>query len=100
MDGIRTVITENSVWKFDTVLLRYIRFPRHEAPDPGTIIPYTSDWDAYIALERRGDRIIVHRPVPWGEGAVRMTGGIERDDLEPDDLAGRVEHTGCGGRDA
>jgi hypothetical protein len=60
MDGIRTVVTENSVWKFDTTLSRYIRFPRHEAPDPGTIIPYTADWDTYIALERHGDRIIAN----------------------------------------
>jgi hypothetical protein len=100
MEGIRTVVTENSVWKFDTTLRRYIRFPRREAPEPGTLIPYTADWDAYVALERHGDRIIVHRPVPWGEGAMRMTGGIESDDLEPGDLAEQYEPTSQGTRDA
>lgn len=100
MEGIRTVVTENSVWKFDTTLSRYVRFPRHEAPDPGTLIPYTAEWDTYSVLERHGDRIIVHRPVPWGEGALRMTGVIERDDLEPEHLTEQSASSNLGARDA
>lgn len=69
-----------------------VRFPRGEAPDPGTVIPYTSKWEPYTGLERYGDRIVVHRPVPWGEGAMRMTGAIEWDDVEAADLLEHVGH--------
>ncbi len=87
MDGVRTIVTENSIWKFDIELCRYVRFPRYEAPDPGSLIPYTAQWEPYTALERHADRVVVHRPVPWGKGARRMTGMIEWDDLEDSDLA-------------
>ncbi len=86
IEGIRTLITQSSVWKFDVTLRRVLRLPRQEAPDPGTIVPYTAEWEPYTALQRQGNRVIVFRPVPWGEGAMRMTGAIEWDDLEPEDL--------------
>jgi hypothetical protein len=86
IDGIRTLVTASSIWKIDVTLRRYVRFPRHEAPDPHTRIPYTCEWEPYTALQREGDRLIVYRPVPWGEGAMRMTGLIEWDDLETDDV--------------
>ena len=86
IDGIRTIATTNSIWKFDVTLCQFLRLPRHEAPNPDTIIPYTGSWEPYTALERVGDHVIVYRPVPWGEGAMRMTGVIEWDDLEDDDV--------------
>ncbi len=86
IDGIRTIVTTHSIWKLDVTLRRVLRLPRHEAPDAGTLVPYTSQWEPYTGLERYANRVIVHRPVPWGEGAMRMTGAIEWDDLEPEDL--------------
>lgn len=83
---IRTVVTENSVWKLDVALRRYVRFPRSEAPEKA-LIPYTCTWEPFTALERFHDRLIVHRPVPFGQGARRMTGPIEWDDLDDDSLA-------------
>lgn len=86
MERLRTVVTSNSVWKFDLDLSRYVRFPRQEAPDAFASIPYTAEWEQYTHLQRFGPRILVHRPVPWGEGAMRMTGHVEWDDLEPEEL--------------
>lgn len=78
MMRVRTVVTASSVWKFDLDLMRYLRFPRHEAPND-TGIPYTGEWDDFIRIETCGDRLIVHRPVPFGTGALRMTGQVITD---------------------
>lgn len=83
---LRTIVTESSVWKFDTELRRYMRFPRGEDPGTSSLVPYQDGWDEYVRLERMGDRVMVHRPVPFGTGALRQTGVIEWDDLQDTDF--------------
>lgn len=85
MKRLRTVVTAHSVWKFDVLMSRYLRFPREDAPGPDALIPYSAGWEPYLGLERQGNRIVVHRPVPMGEGALRMTGRVEWRDLAPDE---------------
>lgn len=80
---IKTAITENSIWKFDMELMRYVRFPRSECPDVATIIPYTNEWDEFTKVERMLDgTLMVHRPVPFGTGAFRNTSLVLEDDLD------------------
>lgn len=81
MNNLKTAITVNSVWKFDLVLNRYIRFPRTEDTNQYADIPYTGEWDDFVKLERYKDSIIVYRPVPFGQGMLRRTSDIEWDDL-------------------
>lgn len=88
---LRTIVTENSVWKFDMELKRYLRFPRGEDPGIHAQIPYSAEWDEFTMLSRTGDRVMVHRPVPFGFGALRQTGPVEWDDLTDNDLTNQGE---------
>lgn len=76
--GLRTVTTESSVWIFDLDNMRYLRLPKTEAPGHGSI-PYTGEWDAFTRIEPNPPFIIVHRPVPFGTGALRQTGPVLHD---------------------
>ena len=76
---IRTIVTDNSVWKFDLGAMRYLRLPKSECPNPLSEVPYTGDWDDFTRIVPMGDRVMVYRPVPLGSGALRQTGAIEFD---------------------
>lgn len=82
---IRTAVTANSIWRFDVVERRYVRLPRAEDGGHHPTTPYTCEWEPYSALYRLHDRLLVHRPVPYGAGAERLSGAIEWDDLEAAD---------------
>mgnify|MGYP003143416694 CR=1 FL=1 len=47
-----TAVTDLSVWKFDLVLCRYLRFPRDEDPGGHPALPYDAKWDDFTRLER------------------------------------------------
>lgn len=83
--AIRTVVTANSIWRFDVVERQYVRLPCAEDGGRHPTIAYTCEWEPYLALYRVRDRLLVHRPVPYGTGAQRLTGAIEWDDLEATD---------------
>lgn len=76
--NLRTVVTESSVWRFDLDGMIYVRLPKDEF-DPQHPLPYTGEWEPYECIEPYGDRLVVHRPVPWGTGARRMTGPVWSD---------------------
>ena len=77
--NLRRITTESSVWVFDLDNMRYQRFPAVEAPQP-TNIPYTDGWDTFTRLEDMGNgHMMVHRPVPFGTGALRQTGIVVAD---------------------
>lgn len=73
---IRTVITESSVWKFDTIEKQYVRFPRTENPGQASNVPYTCTWEPYVDIIDEGEFLVVVRPVPFGTGQLRKTGPI------------------------
>lgn len=77
--NLRHVATENSVWIFDLELMRYLRLPKQEAPNVDAPIPYRDGWDEFTRIEPMGDRLMVHRPVPFGTGALRQTGPVLSD---------------------
>lgn len=77
--NLRTVTTERSVWIFDLDNMRYMRMPAQEAPIP-SMVPYDGEWDEFTRLEDLGNgRMMVHRPVPFGEGCLRQTGVVTAD---------------------
>ena len=84
---IRTVTTENSIWKFDLDKQQYCRDHRADEPSP-SIIKYTGVWEPYVALVEPGihpygdDALLVIRPVPMGTGRMRRTGPIVSDVTE------------------
>lgn len=85
--SIRTVTTENSVWVFDLDNELYRRVRRTDEPFPA-LITYSGEWEPYVELIEPGDhdfgdeRLLVIRPVPFGEGRMRLTGYISDDRTE------------------
>lgn len=80
---IRKIETESSIWMFDFTREQYCRMPKTEAPQQ-TSIPYTNDWEPYISIsetdyKEAGYRILVVRPVPFGQGRLRESGVIISD---------------------
>lgn len=77
---IRVIITDHSEWNFDYDTMMYMRTSREGA---ASRIAYTDEWEPFEELEEMtdafGPKVCVHRPVPWGTGARRMTGVIISD---------------------
>ena len=84
---LRTVTTENSIWKFDLDERLYCRTRRTVEPFP-PLIQYTDDWEPYLDLVEPGvhpygdNTLLVVRPVPFGTGQLRRTGPILSDVTE------------------
>lgn len=85
---IRTVITEQSVWEFNLDDQTYRRAPRIAVDLFDAPVPYTpTDWEPYLAFVEPGihpygdSRLLVVRPVPMGEGRMRLTGHILSDEV-------------------
>jgi hypothetical protein len=84
----RRVTTAASVWIFDLDRNVYVRLPLNETPDSFSAVAYTGDWEPFTHLETIGlsDEeycLMVHRPVPFGTGALRKTGVVLEDTHNP-----------------
>lgn len=97
---LRVVVTDASEWNFDYDTMMYLRSPREGEAE--SAVPYSGEWEPFEEIEELDDqfghRLLVHRPVPWGTGARRLTGDITSDTGVPLTEFTSVDHFEIAGR--
>lgn len=79
--------TGSSIWKFDILRKKYLRNSLPNSYPPGAMtLPYSPGWDDFVSIcedyillssiHTPTNRIVVVRPIPFGQGQIRVTGPV------------------------